>query len=162
MECKKGKSIAQPPILYVPPPGLHERQETKQIKVKMPDGTNFQMTASAYGNNKDYLVHIIAVLRIIEQKGMALDIKKAWGALVEVRREMKPFFEFPENKTEAEKEVWKQTLSEYKEILKVKKNLRLLKPRRHMKCSVALSSAIRKLSGTRLSTRCIPRTPGLV
>jgi hypothetical protein len=76
----------------------------------MPDGTNFQIAAFAYGNNEEYIVHVIAVLCIIDQKGMALDIKKAWGALVEVRREMKPFFEFPENKTEAEKEVWKQVL----------------------------------------------------
>jgi hypothetical protein len=44
------------------------------------------------------------------------------GEIVEVRREMKPYFEFPENKTKAEKEVWKQTLSEYKELLKVKKS----------------------------------------
>jgi hypothetical protein len=64
-----------------------------------------------YRNNKDYLIHIITILCIIEQKEMASEIKKAWGALVEVRREMKPYFEFPENETEAEKEIWKQTLS---------------------------------------------------
>jgi hypothetical protein len=40
-ECKKGKLITQLPILYVPPLDLHEKQETEQIKVKMPDGTNF-------------------------------------------------------------------------------------------------------------------------
>jgi hypothetical protein len=88
----------------------------------MPDGTNFQMAAFAYGNNEDYIVHIIAVLCIIEQKWMASDIKNSWGALVEVRSEMKPFFEFPENETEAEKEVRKQMLSKYNEILKVKKS----------------------------------------
>jgi hypothetical protein len=57
------------------------------------------MTPFTYGNNEEYLVHVIAVLCIIDQKGMASDIKKAFQALVEVRREMKPFFEFPENKT---------------------------------------------------------------
>jgi hypothetical protein len=91
-ECKKGNLVAQPFVPYVLPPNLHERQETKQIKVKMPDGTNFQMAAFAYGNNEEYLIHVIAILRIIEQKGMASDIKKAFQALVEVRREMKPFF----------------------------------------------------------------------
>jgi hypothetical protein len=40
---------------------------------------------------------------------------------------MMPCFEFPENKTEAEKEVQKQTLSKYKEILKVKKSLAVTK-----------------------------------
>jgi hypothetical protein len=69
---------------------LHERQETKQIKVKTPDGINFQMAAFAYGSNEEYLIHIIAVLCIIEQKEMASDIKKAWEAIVEDRREMKP------------------------------------------------------------------------
>jgi hypothetical protein len=62
LECKKGKSVAQPPILYVLPSDLIKKRETKQIKVKMPDGTNFAMAAFAYGTNKDYLVHIIAVL----------------------------------------------------------------------------------------------------
>jgi hypothetical protein len=88
----------------------------------MPDGTNFLMAAYVYMNNEEYRIHVIAVLRIIKQKGMALDIKKAWGAIVEVRREMKPYFEFPQNKTEAEKEVWKQTLSKYKELLMAKKS----------------------------------------
>jgi hypothetical protein len=121
-ECKKGKLVAQPPILYVPPTNLHKRQETELIKVKMPDGTNFQMAAFAYGNNEEYIVDLIAVLCIIEQKGMALDITKAFHALVEVRREMTPLFEFPEDKTEAEKEIWKQSLSKYKEILKAKRS----------------------------------------
>ncbi len=65
LECEKVKSVTWPPILYVPPANLHKRQETKQIKVKMPDGTNFQMAAFTYGNNKDYLIHVIAVLCII-------------------------------------------------------------------------------------------------
>jgi hypothetical protein len=44
-----------------------------------------------------------------------------WDAILKVRREMKPYFQFPEDETEAAKELWKQTLSEYKEILKAKK-----------------------------------------
>jgi hypothetical protein len=120
-ECKKGKSVARPPIPYVPPLDIIEKWEAKQIKVKMPDGTNFGMAAFAYGTNKDYLVHIIAVLRIIEKKGLASDIKVAWDGIIKVRREMKPYFLFPENETEAAKEIRKQTLSEYKEILKAKK-----------------------------------------
>jgi hypothetical protein len=133
----------------------------------MPDGTNFQMAAFAYGNNEEYLVHIIANLCIIQQKGMESDVKKAFQALAEVRREMKPLFEFPEDETEAEKEIQKQLLSKSSCFLNTKKSSRprrvsqLLKPRRLMKCSVVLLTAIRKLSGTGFSTRCIPRTPGL-
>jgi hypothetical protein len=89
----------------------------------MPDGTNFQMAAFEYETNEDYLVHVIAALRIIEQKGMASEIKVAWEAMVKVRKEIKPYFLFPEDETKATKEVWKQTLSKYKEILKAKKNI---------------------------------------
>jgi hypothetical protein len=49
------------------------------------------------------------------------NIKNAWGSIVEVRREMNPYFEFSEDKTEEEKETWKQMLSKYKEIHKAKK-----------------------------------------
>jgi hypothetical protein len=54
---------------------------------------------------------------------MELDARKAFQALVEVRREMKPLFKFPEDKAEAKKQVQKQTLSKYKEILKAKKSV---------------------------------------
>jgi hypothetical protein len=122
-ECKKGKSVARPPIRYVAPLDLIEKQETKQIQVKMPDGTNFGMAALAYRTNEDYLIHVIAVLCIIEKKGLASEIKVAWYAILEVRREMKPYFQFPEDTTKATKKIWKHTLSEYKEILKAKKGL---------------------------------------
>jgi hypothetical protein len=121
LECKKGKSVARPPIPYVPPLDLIKKGETQQIKVKMPNGTNFGMAAFVYGTNKDYLIHVIAFLHIIEKKGLASEIKVAWDAILEVRREMKPYFLFPEDKAEAAKEIRKQTLSEYKEILKAKK-----------------------------------------
>ncbi len=96
-ECKKGKSVAWPPIPYVPPTNLIKKQEAKQIKVKMLDGTNFGMTALTYGTNEDYLVHVIAVLQIIEKKGLASEIQVAWDAILEVRREMKPYFQFPKD-----------------------------------------------------------------
>ncbi len=52
----------RPPIPYVPPTDLHEKQETEQIKVELPDGTKFQMPTYGSGNNEEYLVHVIAVL----------------------------------------------------------------------------------------------------
>jgi hypothetical protein len=68
-KCKKGTPPVRPPILYVPPTDLHEKKrETEQIKVELPDGTKFQMPTFSSGNNKEYLVHIIAVLQLIEQK----------------------------------------------------------------------------------------------
>jgi hypothetical protein len=55
---------------------LIKKRESKQIKVKMPDGTNFGMVAFMSGTNKDYLVHIIAVLRIIEKRDWHLKLKQ--------------------------------------------------------------------------------------
>ncbi len=132
-ECEKGKSVARPPVPYVPPLDLIEKQVTEQIKVKIPDSTNFGMAAFAYGTNKDYLIHIIAVLRIIEKKGLVSDIKVAWDAIIEVRREMKPYFLLPEDETEAAKEIQKQTLDEYKEILKAKKVFAIAKTQKTYK-----------------------------
>ncbi len=80
LECKKGTLTIQPPILYVPSIDLHEKRDTKQIKVKLPDGANFQMSAFGQGDNKEYLVHIIAIKRLLEQKGIVKDDGKVfWG-----------------------------------------------------------------------------------
>jgi hypothetical protein len=61
-ECKKGTPPVRAPIPYVPPTNLHEKQETKQIKVELPNRTKFQMPTYGSGNNKEHLVHVIAVL----------------------------------------------------------------------------------------------------
>ncbi len=61
-ECKKGTPPVRPPIPYVPPTDLHKKQETEQIKVELPDGTKFHMPTYSSGNNKEYLVHVIAIL----------------------------------------------------------------------------------------------------
>jgi hypothetical protein len=71
----------------------------------MPDGTNFQIAAYTCRKNEEYLIHVIALLHVIEQKEMASDIKKAWEAIAKVRRELKPYFEFPEDETKAAKEI---------------------------------------------------------
>ncbi len=42
------------------------------------------------GNNKEYLIHIIAVLHLVEQRGTAAEVKEAFAALVAVGKEMSP------------------------------------------------------------------------
>jgi hypothetical protein len=74
------------------------------------------------GNNEEYLVHVIAVLRLVEQKGTAAKVKEAYTVLVKVRKEMSPFFNFPEDKTVAKKEARKKKLSNLNESLKAKKS----------------------------------------
>ena len=55
-ECEKGTSPVRPPIPYVPPTDLHEKWETEQIKVKLPNGTKFQIPTYRTGNNKEYIL----------------------------------------------------------------------------------------------------------
>jgi hypothetical protein len=109
-------------ILYVPLLDLHEKWETEQIKVVLPAGTKFQMPTYRTGNNKEYLIHVIAVMQLIKQKGTAAKVKEAFAALAAVRKEMSPLFNFPDNKTAAEKEVQKKKLNKFKETLKAKKD----------------------------------------
>jgi hypothetical protein len=122
MECKKGTPPVKPPIPYVPPTDLHEKQETEQIKVELPDRTKFQIPSYGSGNNKEYLDHVIAILRLVEQKGTAAEVKEAFAALVKIRKEMSPFFNFPEAETPAKKEARKKKLANLNESLKAKKS----------------------------------------
>ncbi len=82
MECKKGTLIIWPSFPYVPPINLHEKRDTEQIKVKLPKRTNFQMSVFGQGNNEEYLVHVIAIKHLLEQKGTLQDIEKAFEAVM--------------------------------------------------------------------------------
>jgi hypothetical protein len=80
-ECKKGMPPVRLPIPYVPPTDLHEKRKMKQIKVELPNGMKFQMPMHGTGNNKEYLVHVIAILRWVKQKGTAAKVKEAcWNS----------------------------------------------------------------------------------
>ncbi len=46
------------------------------LKVKLADGTVFSMSIFAKGIPEDYLLHIIAVLHLIDQKGLHVQCKK--------------------------------------------------------------------------------------
>jgi hypothetical protein len=121
-ERKMGTPPVRPSILYVPLTDLHQKRETEQIKVKLLHGTKFQMPTNGSGNNEEHLVHVIAVLQLVEQKGTAVEIKEAFAALVKVRKDMSSFFNFPEGKTPAKKEGRKKKLSNLDESLKAKKS----------------------------------------
>jgi hypothetical protein len=98
------------------------RSGKRNRSVKLPDGTKFQMPTYGSGNNKEYCVHVIAVLRLVNQKGTAAKVKEAFAALVKVRKEMSPFFNFPEDETAAKKEARKKKLSNLNKSLKAKKS----------------------------------------
>jgi hypothetical protein len=94
-KCKKGTPPVRPPIPYVPPTDLHEKRETEQIKVELPNRTKFQMPTYGTSNNEEYLIRVIAILRLVEQKGTAAEVMEAFAAFVAVRKEMSPLLEFP-------------------------------------------------------------------
>ncbi len=120
-ECKKGTLPVRRPIPYVPPTDLLKKRETEQIKVELPDRTKFQMPTYGSGHNKEYLLHVIAVLRLVKQKGTASEVKEAFAALVAKRKIMSPFFNFSEDETVAAKEARKKKLNKLNESLKAKK-----------------------------------------
>ncbi len=72
------------------------------------------------GNNKEYLLHVITVLRLVEQKGTAAEVQEAYAALITIRKEMSPSFNFPEDETVATKEARKKKLNKLNESLKAK------------------------------------------
>jgi hypothetical protein len=70
-ECKKGQLSHRPPILYVPVVDIVTPKEEPQVfKIKLLDASHLSMPIYSRGNNKEYLVHIVAVLQVIEQKGL--------------------------------------------------------------------------------------------
>jgi hypothetical protein len=67
-ECKKGQQSHRPPIPYVPVVDIATPKEEPQIfKIKLPDASHLSMPIYSHGNNEEYLTHIVAVLRVIEQ-----------------------------------------------------------------------------------------------
>jgi hypothetical protein len=70
-KCEKGQLSNQPPILYVPMVDIVMLKEEPQVfKVKLPDESHLSVPIYSCGNNKEYLAHIVAVLCIINQKGL--------------------------------------------------------------------------------------------
>ncbi len=70
-ECEKGQLSHRPPIPYVPVIDVVTPKEEPQLyKVKLPNASHLSIPILSWGNNKEYFVHVVAVLRVIEQKGL--------------------------------------------------------------------------------------------
>jgi hypothetical protein len=70
-ECKKGQLSHRLPIPYVPVVDIVTPKEEPQVfKIKLPDASHLSMPIYSRGNNEEYLAHIVAVLQVIEQKGL--------------------------------------------------------------------------------------------
>jgi hypothetical protein len=70
-ECKKAQLSHWPPIPYLPVVDIvTPKEEPQHCKVKLLDASHLSMPIYSHGNNEEYLAHIVAVLCIIEQKGL--------------------------------------------------------------------------------------------
>ncbi len=70
-KCKKGQLSHWPPTPYVSVVDIVTPKEEHQIfKIKLPDTSHLSMPIYSRGNNEEYLAHIVAVLRVIEQRGL--------------------------------------------------------------------------------------------
>ncbi len=58
------------------------KEEPQVFKVKLPDESHLSMPIYSRGNNEEYLAHIIAVLRIIDQKGLPKKCRMLAEAIV--------------------------------------------------------------------------------
>ncbi len=93
-ECKKGQLSNRPPIPYVPEMDLITSKEKPQVlKVRLPNDSNLNMPIYSRGNTKEYLMHIVAVLRIIKQKGLGVRCRKLGKAVVRQSKTLKNLLE---------------------------------------------------------------------
>ncbi len=70
-ESKKGQLSHRPPIPYVPVVDiLMPKEDPWVFKIKLPNASHLSMPIYSRENNEEYLVHIVAVLQVIEQKGL--------------------------------------------------------------------------------------------
>jgi hypothetical protein len=81
------------------------------------------MSAFGQGNNKEYIVYVIAVKCLLELKGTVQDVGKAFQVVVEVRKQLEPLLKAPEGKTKAKKDKQRKALSAIKEDLKAARKL---------------------------------------
>ncbi len=70
-ECKKGQLAQRPPIPYGPVVDVvTPKEDPAMLKVKLPNDSHISIPIFSRGTNEEYIAHIVAVLRIIEQKGL--------------------------------------------------------------------------------------------
>jgi hypothetical protein len=48
----------------------HAQGRTPDVQDQLPDMSHLSMPIYSCGSNKEYLAHIVAILRVIEQKGL--------------------------------------------------------------------------------------------
>jgi hypothetical protein len=81
-ECEKGNLSHRPPILYVPPTDLLPATTKPDIiKIKVSDGSTVSMKIFLVGSPEEYLSHIVAVLHLIDCKGLREQSSMFYGEM---------------------------------------------------------------------------------
>jgi hypothetical protein len=84
-EYKRGQLSSWPTVPYVPPADLiTTKEEPQSLKIKLPDRSVFNMSIYSCENTEEYLAHIVAILRIIKQKGLDVQCRKLGKAVVKL------------------------------------------------------------------------------
>jgi hypothetical protein len=90
LECKKGQLSSRPPIPYIPPTDLVTTKEAPEsLKIKLPNGTVFNMSIFSQENTEEYLAHIITVICLISQKGLNVQCRKLAKAVDKLTKTLK-------------------------------------------------------------------------
>jgi hypothetical protein len=93
-KCEKGPLSNQPPIPYIPEMDNVTPKEDPQVyKVKLPDNSHINMHIYSRRNNKEYLIHIVAVLHAINQRGLDSKCRKLRKAVLRQSKMMKNLLE---------------------------------------------------------------------
>ncbi len=69
------------------------KEEPQTLKVKLPDESHFNMPIYSFGNTKEYLAHIVAVLQIIDQKVLPKKCRMLAKAVVKWSEALKNLLE---------------------------------------------------------------------
>jgi hypothetical protein len=81
-ECEKGNLSHCPPIPYVPPTDLlPATSKIETIKIKVSDGSTVNMMIFSIGSPEEYLSHIVAVLHLIDHKGLREQSSTFYGEM---------------------------------------------------------------------------------
>ncbi len=89
-KCEKGQLSSRPPVPYIQLTDLITTKEVPEsLKIKLPDGSIFNMSIYSHGNTEEYLAHVVAVLHLIHQKGPNVQCRKLGKAVDKLYRTLK-------------------------------------------------------------------------
>jgi hypothetical protein len=89
-KCKKGQLSNQQPIPYIAEMDIiMPKEELQVLNVKLPNNSHLNMSIYSRGNTKEYLMHIVAVLCIIKQKGLDAKCRRLGKAVVRQSKTLK-------------------------------------------------------------------------